>query len=339
MTIDRRDAPIHPEHEGYDGLERLGLFDKLRRRAGADLITRAHVTDEIVADPLLTEALLATAGVHGRDRRMVADSAQPALERAARFVSLEWAAVANWRQQGRKTFVFAAPLVQLLMRTDFDVPRRYAQLPFSCVYYRWLDSGLTLRDDSDDTNQPLEGAYAFFERGVSKDGEPLTVLTAFVTSSIRNGIYFSFRWNDPEEPIRTADAAALGLPEAYLPIANLLLNSTLYLSSPEAETRNELSPRREIDAAAARTGNPKKLRRFDRERRKVTGVDYIYVGASIPAASVGERGKLMTHHWVRGHWKQQAHGTGRAERKLLWVKPYERGKDLAEQVAKKYKVT
>jgi hypothetical protein len=37
------------------------------------------------------------------------------------------------------------------------------------------------------------------------------------------------------------------------------------------------------------------------------------------------QGKLTARHVVRGHWRQQAHGRGRALRKPLWIEPHWRG--------------
>lgn len=28
-------------------------------------------------------------------------------------------------------------------------------------------------------------------------------------------------------------------------------------------------------------------------------------------------------HWVRGHWRRQPFGTGRAQSKLIWIRPYQ----------------
>jgi hypothetical protein len=35
--------------------------------------------------------------------------------------------------------------------------------------------------------------------------------------------------------------------------------------------------------------------------------------------------RVRMRHVVRGHWKQQFHGEGRAQRKRIWVEPYWRG--------------
>lgn len=45
---------------------------------------------------------------------------------------------------------------------------------------------------------------------------------------------------------------------------------------------------------------------------------------------------LSVRHLVRGHWKMQAHGPGRKERKHIFVEPYWRGPELAEVVNRDY---
>lgn len=257
-------------------------------------------------------------------------------DRAATLLGVEWAAWGNHHRHGQKTFVFAAPLTRLLAHTDVRVPRGSVKLPFPAVYYRWLNSGVTIAND-DGTRHEVEGAYLFTERGV--DG--VLVLTMYVTSRdphvrVTNALYFSVRWDDPDAVLVTDDFRTLGVPEEYVPIANLAINSTLYLSSPEAETRQILSPHRALDEK--KTRHPKKLRRLARERAKTIGVDYTFVGESTVLPTDAHGALLTVHHWVRGHWKMQAYGEHRASRRPLWIKPYERGKDLAEQIQRRYTV-
>lgn len=48
-----------------------------------------------------------------------------------------------------------------------------------------------------------------------------------------------------------------------------------------------------------------------------------------PANGDGD-GRTYRHRWVvSGHWRQQAHGTGRSERRRQWIAPYVKGKDGA----------
>ena len=49
-------------------------------------------------------------------------------------------------------------------------------------------------------------------------------------------------------------------------------------------------------------------------------------------------GKLQVRFMVRGHWRQQPHGPGGRERKLLWIRPHYKGPDLAAVINKPYLV-
>lgn len=55
---------------------------------------------------------------------------------------------------------------------------------------------------------------------------------------------------------------------------------------------------------------------------------------AVPAAehrTAGGGGRLVQPHLVRGHFKRQVHGPGRAERKWIWIAPYRRGDDGSEE--------
>lgn len=48
-------------------------------------------------------------------------------------------------------------------------------------------------------------------------------------------------------------------------------------------------------------------------------------------------GRVYAHRWiVRGHWRDQAHGPGRTERKRIWVPSHTKGPDGAPLLAKEH---
>lgn len=49
--------------------------------------------------------------------------------------------------------------------------------------------------------------------------------------------------------------------------------------------------------------------------------------------SSGARWSLTYKTLVRGHWRNQAHGPGREQRKMIWIDPHVRGPDFADRVA------
>lgn len=55
--------------------------------------------------------------------------------------------------------------------------------------------------------------------------------------------------------------------------------------------------------------------------------------ALLEGVSSGARWNLTYKTLVRGHWRNQAHGPGRGERKMIWINPHVRGPDFADRVA------
>jgi len=55
------------------------------------------------------------------------------------------------------------------------------------------------------------------------------------------------------------------------------------------------------------------------------------------AHMVGKEEYHLRHHWRCGHWKRQAFGPGRADRKLVWISPYQAGMMEEEEEKKKQK--
>lgn len=112
-----------------------------------------------------------------------------------------------------------------------------------------------------------------------------------------------------------------------------LMNFVLYLSWPDTgeEFIEKVDPRwAEMNAQMQK--HPKGSHK--RERMKAALKDVhpnrrIYVGAKVPfmeaAETVGSDGKLLVRTLVTGHWKMQAHGPHRSERKLIRIEPYWRG--------------
>ena len=59
--------------------------------------------------------------------------------------------------------------------------------------------------------------------------------------------------------------------------------------------------------------------------RELVDAARAWTDAQSPRAGAREGWKLRERFTVRGHWRNQAHGPGRAERKLRWIAPYWKG--------------
>ena len=110
------------------------------------------------------------------------------------------------------------------------------------------------------------------------------------------------------------------------PIASLVFGFLLYLMSEHPE----LQP----VPATSRTGATRSAKRKKRQR-KSPPVAIIRVGRDIgPRATAQAEGPPLTHlTWVRGHWRNQAHGPRHALRKFIWIQPNRRWADFAEQIS------
>ncbi len=129
----------------------------------------------------------------------------------------------------------------------------------------------------------------------------------------------------------------------------IVLNAVLYLSSNQAELTAMESQRREIEARAKELASPPKRRKLLQTTGRYTALDYQEVGASVGPIVIqkGEAdgstgnaggGKPLVRFMVRGHWRRQPHGQESQERKLIWIRPYYKGSDIAATINKPYLV-
>lgn len=129
----------------------------------------------------------------------------------------------------------------------------------------------------------------------------------------------------------------------------IVLNAVLYLTSEQAEMTALTSQRAELEARAAATLSAPKRKKILREARKYSSLDCMEVGASIGAIVIthgvdtgnennGSGGKPSVRFMVRGHWRNQAYGMKNTERKLIWIRPFYKGPDVATHINKPYVV-
>ncbi len=131
----------------------------------------------------------------------------------------------------------------------------------------------------------------------------------------------------------------------------MLINSVLYLSAGRDLTERP-SRRSELIAEAASLQKSKKRRKLQ-SANSFSELAYSDVGCDLPPIVISSAhhddteprvvsglhsNSLQTRVMVRGHWRHQPHGTGLSQRKLIWIKPFLKGPDIAELVNKAYHV-
>jgi len=125
-----------------------------------------------------------------------------------------------------------------------------------------------------------------------------------------------------------------------------VLNVLLYLGSSEADVMEHLSPRGALKELAQQSPKRKKLLRRAEE---VSELPFTSVGSRLGVIDVAKpvvssesadmaMYQLGTRFMVRGHWRQQPFGPGSSQRRLVWIKPYFKGPDMAELINRPYVV-
>ena len=134
-----------------------------------------------------------------------------------------------------------------------------------------------------------------------------------------------------------------------------LMNCILYIQSKDADIISKLSPHRRA-GTMNRKEREQELFLSDQPKKEVSKLDYEMVGESIPpmiikrvvdesgdnekangeessrTAAASEHNKMGKRILVRGHWRNQAHGENFSERKLIWIKPFYKGPEIAEMI-------
>ncbi len=127
---------------------------------------------------------------------------------------------------------------------------------------------------------------------------------------------------------RRPDGTELTWTETSLFFAQFVANLCLYLSSPDPDV---------IQPAILQINKLKgKKGRKAQERRRKLQATRLHVVGSRQKMSREEREALRTgdtrsvayKSLVRGHWRRQAYGPGRELRKIIWIAPHVRHKDL-----------
>ena len=132
----------------------------------------------------------------------------------------------------------------------------------------------------------------------------------------------------------------------------LVVNSILYLNSSQPEVVTRESVLSKNLQAAAGIKSPKNRKKRIQESNRESMLDYSSVGESvgiivvnkglpgthIAAADSSIQSGVSVRFMVRGHWRNQAHGTQLNSRKLMWIRPYLKGPDMAELINRPYEV-
>lgn len=105
--------------------------------------------------------------------------------------------------------------------------------------------------------------------------------------------------------------------------SNLIINALAFLTSRpddiEYGWRADLPEK--LTRKAVNVSDPKQAERAT-SKLEAMGYRRVYTCGRRVGARVGDSSHASPEvHWRRGHWRQQVHGQGRSDRKLIWIEP------------------
>jgi hypothetical protein len=135
-----------------------------------------------------------------------------------------------------------------------------------------------------------------------------------------------------------------------LHLFRIVLNAVLYLGSSEPDIVQKVSAKHEAVERAGKIKSRAKAKLARQEANRESALDFASVGGRIepivissrsgsgPLESSGRGRSIFARFIVRGHWRNQAHGEGRTQRKIIWIKPHFKGPEITEVVNRPYAV-
>ena len=297
---------------------------------------------------------------------------RPTLMTAVQALEMEYTALINFELSGRKVFHLDGALVDKLVATEADAPSELLRLPFpSCFFVVDYPPFLDLYESITNSEKLSRETPVSVNLTEFEDFDGLHV--AFFVSrrdykTFENPAYLDRSWlispgKKVEDALRTewpvdvTDPSAENednlefLSHGHLTFFRTIANSILYLSSATADLAFEKSPLiAEIEKlrAASRRWKKQAKQHISHTRAQYSRLDYTHVGGKIAVAPFrpflmgdgieGLRRVLIKRLLVRGHWRNQPYGPQSTLRKLIFVEPYWRGPELADEINKPYEV-
>lgn len=243
----------------------------------------------------------------------------------------------RWRKLDRRIYEVATPLAESLADTKLSAPSSCVNLPLPTFYVAFdEDCGIKFFNELTGWHD----ADGVFVTSCDVAGLPVIHFLAVGRSHSRadpsDNALFNFMLPVDEVGIEEHFSANLDVYrsnlkencEAVLKIIRIVVGMTLYLQSGTTDVHEHgnsvpASLRKTAEKLGKKQGAKWLKERFERVR-------WLRVGGSYakPQKPVGEDGKQLTSAvLVAGHFRNQAHGVGRLERKILWIQPHWRGPD------------
>lgn len=132
----------------------------------------------------------------------------------------------------------------------------------------------------------------------------------------------SITWKGRETATKHLDQLP-GEADIYRRVLRLVINALCYITAYQDDVKTDWTAGADqaLKAKAARPDNEGKKAKTKLEALGYRLVHFCGLNLEAESAAAGTR-RAPGSHWVRGHWRNQAHGEGRLLRKLIWIMPY-----------------
>lgn len=268
----------------------------------------------------------------------------------------EYLTTASWHRAGHHLFRLWPVLAHALLDTEFSAPTDMIKLPFPSMYVHFpiaIGERIPVLHKGDGSVMPADGAYIHMPLG----GEPADTISVRVMSISHSDPLVGSNYHYFQVPLDggTLDEERIVKHNVHLFADNeadairveplrLALNALLYINSSGADIRWGRSERDRLRIDFSKNPNPKTKAKRERRKDAMTRASRVRpheAGSTLRIPNVpSDNGsteehaafKLAHRVQVRGHWRNQACGVGRAERKLIWIKPHYKGPEMAEVV-------
>lgn len=297
----------------------------------------------------------------------------PEIHRELIALLIDYHAILNFDLFGKKTFFFRDNLVERLAHTEVNVPSSLIELPFtSCSFvftaveainalyklHNGNTDNLSIKHEGINYNSPVTIFLAMFPQNNGTDERKLMIVAHQGKMFLVQRELLLSSDRSLEDSIRT-DWGTVSLKPDNAPendsrfytdgehFIRLVLNAILYLGSASPDIQERASGREKQAKKGNNLKSKAKQRKHNQTVSRESVLDYSEVGSNVHPITVDHTDgtnagtskigtKIGVQFIVRGHWRNQPHGIGHQERKLKWINPYVKGKDLSEIINNPY---
>jgi len=250
----------------------------------------------------------------------------------------------KYHHHGQKVFHFNRGITELIHNTDLAGTYEFLRFPYPSFYMQfegcpiWIDVG---RD-----HEQVYGVY------VDSTRDDLSVFLAI--SKPQNDHLGGSVWVRASVDKDMDPAKKISMDDLYFgdeppnPAVEIAVKALLYLNSDNPDIKKGGNERKVVEDKLTRAKEPQKKKRLTKQLLQMSVNEYMDVGSTIKV----QKGKnaettkqdfdggyhFSYRFWVRGHFRNQACGAGRTQRKLIWIQPHMKGPDQAEVLHKQYQV-